>query len=92
MLALLTDSHISPRVAMQVSSKHPEIVIVSLQKWRNGMLLDAEDSDILTEAITEGLTFVTYDQQTIISIVTQWAMEGKDHAGVIFIDARSIRQ
>jgi hypothetical protein len=92
MLALLTDAHLSPQVAPQVKARRPEISIFSLRNWRNGALLNADDSDILTEAQTEGLTLVTYDQTTINPLLTQWAMEGRDHAGVIFVSRRSIAQ
>lgn len=92
MLALLTDAHVSPNVAEQMKAKRPEIVIYSLQAWRDGALLRADDDVILTAALEEGLTFVTYDQRTIAPMVTQWAMEGRDHAGIIFIDEKSIAQ
>lgn len=89
MLAILTDAHISPRVAVQIKAKHPEISIHNLQEWRGGKLLDAEDEMILSTAWQDGLTLVTYDQSTITPLITRWALEGRDHAGVIFI-VRSI--
>lgn len=92
MLAFLTDAHISPSVAEQIRAKRPEIVAYSLQDWREGGLLQADDDVILTEAQEEGLTFVTYDQRTIAPLLMQRAMEGHDHAGIIFIDERSIAQ
>ena len=64
----------------------------SLQAWRNGALLRAEDDIILTAALEEGLTLVTYDQRTIAPLVLQWATEGRDHAGIVFIDEKSIAQ
>ncbi|HLK61755.1 MAG TPA: hypothetical protein VKU00_34735 [Chthonomonadaceae bacterium] len=92
MLALLTDAHISPIVAVQVKAKRAEIVIHSLREWREGALLHAGDDVILTAALEEGLTFVTYDQRTITSLAMQWAVEGHGHAGIIFIDEKSIAQ
>jgi len=92
MLALLTDAHISPKVAKQITAKRPEIRNYSLRSWRDGALLEAEDDVILEAAHEEGLSFVTYDQRTIVPLVTQWMMEGRDHAGVLFIDERSILQ
>ena len=35
---------------------------------------------------------VTYDQRTIAPLVMQWATEGRDHAGGVFIDDKSIAQ
>ena len=92
MLAILTDAHISLSLAEQVRAKRPEITISSLRYWRAGAFLRAEDDVILTAAREEGLTLLTYDQHTIVPLVTQWATAGRDHAGVIFIDGRSIVQ
>jgi len=92
MLRLLTDAHISLSVAEQVRAKLPDCHIYSLRYWRNGALLNAEDHSILRDAHAEGLTFVTYDQRTIVPLITQWMAEGRDHSGVIFIDDRTIAQ
>lgn len=35
---------------------------------------------------------MTYEENIIPSILIQWASEGRDHAGVIFINKRSIAQ
>ena len=92
MLAFLTDAHISPDVAAQVKAKRPEIVIHSLREWREGALLRAEDDIILTAAWEESLTFVTYDQRTIAPLIVLWGAEGRDHAGVIFVNRCTIAQ
>ena len=92
MLAFLTDAHISLNVAAQIKSKQPEIVIHSLRQWRDGALLDAGDAEILAAAWEDRLTLVTFDLRTIVPLVTQWAMEERDHAGVVLIDNRSIAQ
>ena len=92
MAGLLTDAHISPRVAAQVRAKRPECQIHSLRTWRAGEFLDAEDHLILSAAHEDALMLVTYDQRTIVPLVTQWTMEGRDHSGVAFLDDRSIVQ
>lgn len=92
MLAFLTDAHISLSVAKQVKSLRPEIVIYSLQDWREGALLQEDDDVILAAALEERLSLVTYDRRTIAPMMMQWAMEGRDHAGIIFIDEKSIVQ
>ncbi len=92
MLSLLTDAHISPSVAEQIKAKRPEIIIYSLQEWRDGALLEEENDVILAAALQDGLTLVTYDQRTIPPILTQWATECRDHAGVVFVDDNSIAQ
>jgi hypothetical protein len=91
-LALLTNAHISLSVAEQIKAKCPECPIYSLRHWRNGELLNAGDDAILTAALAEGLTVVTYDQRTIMPLVTKWMREGREHAGVLLIDDRTIVQ
>ena len=92
MLSLLTDSHVAIKVAEQVLAHRPEVSIQALRNWRDGAFLDAEDDVILQAARADGLTLVTYDQSTIVPLLIQWMTDGRDHAGVIFIDDRSIRQ
>ncbi|MCX6380759.1 MAG: DUF5615 family PIN-like protein [Armatimonadetes bacterium] len=92
MLALLTDAHISPDVAKRIRDKRPYIPIHSLREWRGGAFLNAGDEAILTAAQEEGLTFVTYDQRTISTLLVQWGAEGRNHAGVIFLSSRAIAQ
>jgi hypothetical protein len=92
MLSFLTDAHISLSVAEQVKAKRPECPICSLRHWRNGELLNAEDGVILAAALAEGLTLVTYDLRTILPLIMQWMTEGREHAGVLFIDDRTIAQ
>lgn len=92
MPGFLTDAHISPKVAAQVRAKRPECPIQSLRSWRGGQLLDAEDDVILTAALEDELTLVTYDQRTIVPLVSQWMMEGREHYGVAFLDEHSIVQ
>jgi hypothetical protein len=92
MLRLLMDAHISPVVPVQVKAVQPEIIIRSLQEWRDGAFLGSKDDIILAEAQKDGLTFVTYDQRTIAPLIAQWAVQGRDHTGVIFIYQKSIAQ
>ena len=92
MLAFLLDEHISHVVMEQVRQKRSDIRIESVLLWRSGDLRGKDDALVLIAAQEENLTLVTYDQKTIAPLVTQWAMEGRDHAGVIFIDEKSIAQ
>ena len=57
-----------------------------------GDLCGKDDDLVLSAAHADNLTLVTYDQKTIAPLVMQWATEGRDHTGVIFIDDRSIVQ
>jgi hypothetical protein len=92
MLAFLLDEQISHVVMEQVQQKRSEIRIESVLLWRNGNLRGKEDEQVLRAAREENLALVTYDQKTIGPLLMQWMMEGRDHAGVIFIDEKSIAQ
>ena len=70
MLAILTDAHISLSLAKQVKTKRPEITIHSLRRWREGAFLREEDDVILAAALDEGLVLLTYDQRTIVPLMT----------------------
>ena len=90
MLALLLDENLSPEVARQIGEKRADISAVSIHAWNSGRFLAQSDEAILLAASQEGRAFVTYDQKTILPLLMQWGQDGTDHAGVIFIDDRSI--
>jgi hypothetical protein len=37
-----------------------------------------------------GLTLVTYDQRTIPALLHRWAESGQCHAGIVFVDERTV--
>ena len=90
MLSFLLDEQISPNIAEQIKLKHPEIPVFSLHNWHNGAYLGIVDEVILQNAAIEKITLVTYDQKTIPPILVEWGQANLNHAGVIFIDYRSI--
>lgn len=92
MLKLLTDEHLSPMIAPAVRKLSPKATILCLHDWREGHFLGASDAMVLGEAATEGLTLVTFDVRTIPPLLKNWAVQGTDHAGVIFADRRSYPQ
>ncbi len=49
------------------------------------------DDRVLRAAAEDGLTLVTYDLRTIPPLLAEWAAAGQAHAGVVFVDQRSIR-
>ena len=91
MLALLTDEHITHDVADQVRAKDATIRIESVLTWRGGNLRNKPDEHLLAEALSEAMTLVTYDQTTISPLLVVLATCGVNHAGVIFIDRKSVR-
>ena len=90
MLSLLLDENVSPEVARQITEKRPDINITSVYHWHEGRYKGRPDELILTTALQEALTLVTYDQKTIVPVLVQWGYLEKDHAGVVFLDERSI--
>lgn len=90
MLKLLLDEHISPNVAAGLRRRNPRLVIRSLVEWEGGNFLGQEDSACLEEASIQGLILVTYDRRTIPPLLKRWAEEAHSHAGVIFVDEKTI--
>ncbi len=90
MLSLLLDENISPRLAKQIELRRHDIPILSVHSWREGCLMAQPDELILVTAVKEGLTLITYDRKTIMPILIQWGEAGIDHAGIVFIDDKTI--
>lgn len=86
MLRFLLDEHLSPDIAAQVNRCRPDIAITSLQAFREGALLGADDATILLAACEECLTLVTYDRRTIWPLLQGWGEQGTSHAGIVFVN------
>jgi hypothetical protein len=61
-----------------------------MTEWEDGNFLGQEDDACLKEATAQRLTLVTYDRRTIPPLLKAWAEEGLRHAGVIFVDDKTI--
>lgn len=90
MLSYLLDENISPVVAEQIVSKNPSIVVESVHRWMDGVLVGKNDEKVLRAATDSRLTLVTYDLKTIPPLLGEWASDGEIHAGVIFVDDSTI--
>src|SRR5450631_2401937 len=90
MLRLLLDERISAGVARAMRRRDPRVVVVAMVDWEEGNFLGQEDSACLQEAAIQKLTLVTYDRRTIPPLLKDWAEEGRHHAGVIFVDEKTI--
>ena len=90
MLRLLLDEHISPGVATGLSRRHRTLVVRPLVEWEGGNFLGQDDDACLREAAAQKLTFVTYDRRTIPPLLKTWAESGRHHAGVLFVDEKTI--
>jgi hypothetical protein len=90
MLKLLLDEHISPDVAKGLRRRNRTITVHAMTEWEEGNFLGQEDAACLKEATAQRLTLVTYDRRTIPPLLKAWAEEGRHHAGVIFVDDKTI--
>jgi predicted nuclease of predicted toxin-antitoxin system len=90
MLKFLLDEHVSPRVADGLQRRKPPIAAHAMVDWKDAALLGLDDSSCLREAAAHGMTLVTYDRRTIPFLLKSWAEEGRSHAGVIFVDEKTI--
>jgi hypothetical protein len=92
-LRLLLDAHISPSVAREVCRHRPECEIVALRDWRAGEFLDEPDDGVILEwALADRLAPVTRDVSSISPLLVDWGLSGKEHAGIIFVDDRTIAE
>jgi hypothetical protein len=90
MLQLLLDEHISPDVIVGMRRRDRKVAVRGMVEWEEGSFLGQEDSACLREAAAQKLTLVTYDRRTIPPLLKIWAEAGLHHAGVIFIDEKTI--
>lgn len=90
MLQFLLDEHISPVIAREAAAKCRGMKVTAFQHWRGGGFLGAADRVFLPEARKEALTLVSYDQRTIRPLLKEWAEQGIDHAGLVFVDEKTI--
>lgn len=88
---MLLDEHIPPDVVAGLARIRPAAEATCIRDWHEGTLRGASDDVVLTWARDDGLTLVTYDQRTIRPLLAEWAVSGRSHAGVIFVDGHTCR-
>jgi hypothetical protein len=90
MLSFLLDEHLSPAVAVIIVNLRQEIQAVSVHDWDQGAWVGKTDEELLRAASLAGLTLVSYDQRTVPALLHRWAESGQCHAGVVFVDERTV--
>lgn len=90
MLKLLLDEHISPDVALGVRRRNRSVSVLAMAEWEDGSYLGQSDAASLQAAAAQALTLVTYDRRTIPPLLKAWAEEERHHAGVVFVDEKTI--
>ncbi len=89
-LKLLLDENMSQTVAAQVQQQRQAVVAESVHLWHDGAYEGRADKALLQAARAEGLTLVTYDQKTIPPLLAALYADGEHHAGIVFVDQRTI--
>jgi hypothetical protein len=90
MLKLYLDEHISPDVGTSLRLRIKGLTVHWTEEWEAGRLLGVEDSLVLEALNQQELTLVTFDRRTIPAILKTWVEAGREHAGVIFVDGKTI--
>jgi hypothetical protein len=65
-------------------------MVRSMAEWEAASFLGQDDAACLRAAAHQGLTLVTYDRRTIPPLLKAWAEQGRSHAGVIFVDEKTL--
>lgn len=89
-LALLLDENVSRIIAEQVERHRHDARVESVQTWRDGAFRGRSDRAVLSAAFEESLTLVTYDLKTIPEEIASLSSKSISHAGVVFVDDRTI--
>ena len=91
-MKLLLDEHIWPGVGALVRKLLPSAEIETIHEYSGGRLMNCDDGAILQETYQAGLTLVTFDVNTIPTLLREMAVAQENHAGVVFISSRSFAQ
>ncbi len=87
-MRLLLDEHLSPAPVAALAKLGVDAV--ALSTWQGGRYRESSDEVLLTAAASEKRILVTFDQRTIPPLLKGWAESGRAHAGVVFVDHRTI--
>lgn len=88
-MRLLLDYHISAVIAQALRRDGVDIVVV--RDWLDGSYRSASDDQLLSAAWSDECVLVTYDCRTIPPLLKEWAETGRQHAGVVLIDDKTVR-
>lgn len=81
--ALLLDEMYSPALAEQLQKSGHDVVAIAGDPDRAGML----DEDVLALATAERRCLVTENGRDFALIRSQWAKEGRSHAGILYVSS-----
>ena len=90
-MRVLFETHIAKATLDALAKIAPEIEAEHLARWKEGELRNAADADILAACHEDKRVLVTFDLRTIPDLLRHWAAEGRDHSGVVFADADTVK-
>lgn len=86
-MRLLLDENCPERLARMLRREEQAISVTRIQQWREGGFTGRPDAEILAAA-AEGLTLFTFDVSTIPAVLTEMAVAGQSHGGVVFASCK----
>lgn len=88
----MLDEYLDPVIAAIIRRHRPEIGVLALSAWEDGAHLGGDDEQILRAAREARFTLVTCDQRTVPDLLVRWSLTEESHAGVIFVNRRTLVQ
>ncbi len=85
-MRLLLDEHLPKAVAAALRRFSPQTDAQHIAEWQDGQWLGEDDPVLLEGLWQDRRIFASYDRATLPGHVAQRLAEGKDHAGIIFLD------
>jgi len=85
-MKLLLDEHLPKAVVDALRQRTVGRQAQHIADWKNGRWLGEEDPVLLEGLWQDQRVFVSCDRATLPAHLTERIAEGKDHAGVIFLD------
>ena len=85
-MKLLLDEHLPKAVAATLRRLLPVTDVHHIADWANGQWLGEEDAVLLEGLWQDRRILVSYDRATLPGHLAERIAEGKDHAGMIFVD------
>jgi hypothetical protein len=83
---ILLDEHLPKAIAPALRRLSPAVDALHIADWENGNWLGEEDPVLLEGLWQDGRILASYDRATMPGHLTERIADGKDHAGVIFVD------
>ena len=85
-MKLLLDEHLPKAVAVTLCRLHAGTDAQQIADWQNGRWLGEGDPVLLEGLWEDRRILASYDRATLPGHLAERIAEGKDHAGVIFVD------